>query len=256
MQIDFNNEEAVKAYLERNKTQTKDASKNFFSEMSKILSHVEENEIKDKGFGNEFNRKRSEHEKLFKFASIFKDGEKEFIKVLKSALDKYDALLFSYTDERKRENLKRYIEFIEMEIRHFDSSSSTLKKINLKPINTKPNLLIDIWEANIAGTKDEYHKIIEFLKLHCCEIGKPLLTEISGKLHWYGGKGAIQYLKGFIWTCLNKKWIIDKYSAPKYKEILKNTFDVKFSQTPFKQLYANPPKEMYLMPFKDLPSNS
>ena len=120
--------------------------------------------------------------------------------------------------------------------------------------NKKPECLFDIWQGDSKESKDQYQKIIDKLKLSCSEIDKPFVTEINGKLFWFKEYGSIQYLKGFICTCIKNKWITNT-SAPQYKKILSNTFNINFNPTPFKSIISNPAKDEYLKPFKNFLNN-
>lgn len=126
-----------------------------------------------------------------------------------------------------------------------------------KPKETGPpkniqESLKDIWIGNLKI----YDEIINLLKEENVKIGKPFLTEIGGNLYWIKGiTGHIQYLAGFIYTLIEKKWIADQHSAPSYKQILGRSFNIDFDPEPFKGLKGTPPKVKYLTPFKILPSN-
>ena len=127
-----------------------------------------------------------------------------------------------------------------------------------KQKNNTKLFLFDIWLPDSTGAKKrQCNKYIEYLKQDYSEIGSPFITEINGGLQWNNTpqKGWVQYLAGFIYTCLKKKWIHDTYSAPDYKAILERTFNIEFNLKPFKHLTSAPPKQKYLEPFKGLPVN-
>ena len=124
---------------------------------------------------------------------------------------------------------------------------------------TKPKNLFDIWVPDRNNEKEGmYQFYINHLKKEYKETASPFVTETNKKLYWnkVPQKGWVQYLAGFIYTCIQKNWIADLYSAPQYKPILRNTFfNINFNIKPFKQLSVNPPSEKYLQPFKNLPAN-
>lgn len=120
----------------------------------------------------------------------------------------------------------------------------------------KPETLFEIFLPDSNGEKQKmYDFYIAYLKQEYRETHSPFVTEINGILHWNNVSGRLQYLAGFIFTCIKNKWIADDYSAPKYKIILGKTFNIDFNPQPFKQLSTNPPKEKYLKPFSNLPAN-
>lgn len=245
-----------------NDTQIKDGLKRILRSLFNANIKAEENEIKDTVLEDELNKTHREFEKLFELASIFKNGEACLLKSLKDSLIKFKRRALTCADKEEKKKLDECIEFIEIEIIHFDISNAGLKKnkSRLKLPVTKheePKFLIDIWQNGSSGKNEEYQIIIEILKKYCSDFGKPFVTEIQNKLSWNKKVGWIQYLAGFIWTCIDKKWIADKYLAPQYKNILCNTFNIHFSShTPFKNIYDNPPNEKYLKPFKSLPVNN
>jgi hypothetical protein len=103
------------------------------------------------------------------------------------------------------------------------------KPRNLKPekiTKIKPKFLIDIWEPDKNGSKEYYDKVIEKLKINFNKFDNPLIIIVNDELHWnlIFSRGSRTYLAGFIKTCIDKKWILNNYSAPEYADILKNTF--------------------------------
>lgn len=255
--IDFNDPTSVASLPPTDYSKINRTIKNIIMEGVNNITLVNENEIVDIGRGDELNRTHAELVKLFEKFSFSRNSTKKILEEMGNQLLKLQANLFSCDNEEEKKALSLKIDFLDKETEHFTFKYFGRKKrLKIILIDKKPELLIDIWLPNKEGKKDEYQNIIDRLKRSSNYIDKPFLDEINGELHWLTGKGNIQYLKGFIWTCIKKKWIVDTHSAPKLKSILSNTFNIKFSATPFKNLRIDPPAEKYLLPFKNLPDNA
>ncbi|MFC2119323.1 hypothetical protein ACFLSY_11845 [Bacteroidota bacterium] len=149
-------------------------------------------------------------------------------------------------DNMRITSLIQYLGFLE----------SRKSKFLKKSVKNKPQTLLEIWELDTNGGKDQYYKVISFLQEDCYQIDGPFIDKNKNRLIWRKGyRGSIQYLAGFISTCINKGWILKIYSSNDYKLVLGNTFNVEFDPKPFKNIKINPPDEKYLEPFKGLPSN-
>jgi hypothetical protein len=138
-----------------------------------------------------------------------------------------------------------------------DFEKRCMQKVVKKEAKIRAECLLDIWLPDKQGQKTSYRKYIEFLKKENLTIGTSFIKDIQGELYWNKNplRGWVQYLAGFTYTCIQKKWIADAHSAPVLARALAKTFNVQFDHAPFKQLAANPPKENFLTPFKNLPAN-
>ncbi|MDQ6756267.1 MAG: hypothetical protein M3004_04950 [Bacteroidota bacterium] len=76
--------------------------------------------------------------------------------------------------------------------------------------------------------------------------------DIAGKLQWQKFDNHIQYLLAFTKTCIDKGHILNKYSAPDYQRIFKNTFNIDFDAKPF-QTIALKDVSKYDDPFLNMP---
>lgn len=124
---------------------------------------------------------------------------------------------------------------------------------------TKTDLVLeDIWQCDSDGTKKSYAVIIKLLLTEYNEIQSSFISGADGKYEWnkQPKKGWVQYMAGFIYTCLEKKWIKDDWSSDQYKEIFCRTFNINsFDSKPFDSIKANPPNDKYLKPFKSITEN-
>ncbi len=119
----------------------------------------------------------------------------------------------------------------------------------------KPETFFEIWLPDRFGSKDQYKTTIEKLMTIHQENDQPFVREINEVLFWTKSYKSVQYLKGFIWTCIDKRWIANNYSSKDYKKILSNSFNIDFAAAPFKSVYADPPDAKYLKPFQNFPTN-
>lgn len=120
-----------------------------------------------------------------------------------------------------------------------------------------PKKLLDIWD----GTKGQYQKAINDLIIVNPSIGEPFVIEKDGSLKWTyfnssKGNGWLKYLQAFAYLCLEKKLIKEDYrnlSAPKWREILRNTFGLHaFDTKPFQSLRSQEPLPKYKKAFSFL----
>ncbi len=163
-------------------------------------------------------------------------------------------MFISLEDKQERHFLISSVsEFIDNEINKLkaieeDQSVNVRVPIKTKPI--KPSTLVEIW--NPTG-KLEYEEMISFLKRNCLQIECAFVEEVDGKLTWakIPAKGWQQYIAGFLHVCMKHALIPKDTSAPELTEIIKNTFNVRPDDKPFKSLYSNPPaNKKYLAPFE------
>lgn len=133
------------------------------------------------------------------------------------------------------------------------------KKKSTKEKKPKSILILkDIWEEDCKGTKKQYDLTINFLLEEYLPIDSSFITEISGNYYWnkVPQHGWVQYLAGFMYICIKQKWILNRYSAPKLKDILCRTFNIdEFDSKPFRSLFVSPPDNKYLKPFSLFPEN-
>ncbi len=127
------------------------------------------------------------------------------------------------------------------------SSKPISDKITMKP---KKETLFNIWEMS----KEHYDEIIRKLATNVhLPLDIPFVT-CKDNLHYWNKsiKSSKSYLSGFIYTCLLKKWILDKHDSKEYKLIIKNTFNIDVDTTPYKGAHgkAKSHDNKYLEPFK------
>ena len=151
--------------------------------------------------------------------------------------------LFHFTNGRYRgylasNNLKYIVEAIlksqfSTQLRNkMKSEKSPKQKISTIKPKKKVETLFEVW------TKDEnhYNEVIEFLKESSPTIGSSFIQDITGKLQWQKFDNNISYLAAFTKACIDKGHINDKYSAPDYKRIFSNTFNIEFNAKPFQSI--------------------
>ncbi len=112
------------------------------------------------------------------------------------------------------------------------SEKSPAKKKNTIKPKKKVKTLFEVW------TKDEnhYNSVIKFLKEFSPTIGSSFIQDITGNLQWQKFDNNISYLAAFTKACIGKGYIKDKYSAPDYKRIFGNTFNIEFNAKPFQSI--------------------
>ena len=110
---------------------------------------------------------------------------------------------------------------------------------------SKPQTLNEVWEKN----DDHYNKVIEFLKDNSPTIG---CAFINDNLQWQKFPKNIMYLAAFTRKCIDEGHIENKYSAPDYQRIYKNTFGITFNTKPFKSIVTKDFTD-YLDAFVNMP---
>ena len=118
--------------------------------------------------------------------------------------------------------------------------------------------LKDIWETDKTGTKKEYDKQFEKLKVVIIKIDAALLIEENEIWKWNRKiEGSIQYLAGWLHICYKRGWLREPYSSPELTVIVNNTFNADIaSSTPFKSIKVKPPKNAkYTELFCKMPLN-
>ena len=198
--------------------------------------------------------------------------KKEFLIKLREYKVNYSKALEHYKKYKKVEAVSKLYHLILNKVEEkmnvllsLGAQNSQVNKVVSRNISTKvliPNsdkYLKDIWLPNKKGAKDEYEKVLGLLLKENITIGAAFVVKDgSGKYSWQKLPLHcwVQYLAGFVYTCIEKKWIEKGISAPAFKEILCRTFNIdEFDNKPFKSLYSNPPANKYLIPFKEIPIN-
>lgn len=120
-----------------------------------------------------------------------------------------------------------------------------------------PETIIEIWKPDNTGSKKEYDRMIEKLKMNNLKIDDAFISEENGKLYWNRKiYGSVNYLAAWLHLCIKRNWVDDTLSAPQYKKILNNTFNAGIgSTTPFKRIDIKPPNDEYCAPFNNIPNN-
>lgn len=117
--------------------------------------------------------------------------------------------------------------------------------INIESVEKKaPQTLEDIW---LVKTPKHYERVLEYLKE-----GSYYVKEINGHLEWQKINHHITYLAAFTRTCIDAGFIKDLGSAPDYKRILQNTFDITFNGKPFQSLSTRTFDAAYLDAFEKI----
>jgi len=198
--------------------------------------------------------------------------KKEFLIRLREYKVNYSKALEHYKKYEKSKAVSKLYQLILKEVDKklnellsLSTQNSQIDKVGSKKISTKvliPNndkYLKDIWLPNKEGTKDEYEIVLGLLLNQNVALGFAFIVKDSfGNYSWQKLPLHcwVQYLAGFVYTCLEKKWIEKGISAPAIKELLCRTFSIDdFDHKPLKSLYSNPPKDKYLIPFKTIPIN-
>lgn len=130
----------------------------------------------------------------------------------------------------------------------------TQKSIKRNKINNLK--LIDIWEPNSMNTKSEYFDVIKILMKDNSDINRPFVTKFKGKLIWGKMPGRNNYIAGFIQLCMKRGWILDKYSANQFCQIINSTFNVKVDSGLFKSVFIKEFKDKYINPFEFITKNN
>lgn len=127
----------------------------------------------------------------------------------------------------------------------------------LKPKKHIPTTILDIWKPDNTGSKKEYDRILEKLKIENPKIGCAFITEDAGQLYWNRNiHGSIQYLAAWLYVCIKQNWIDNTLTAPQYMRILNHTFNAHIgSSTPFKSINVTPPNDKHYAFFKNIPKN-
>ena len=161
-----------------------------------------------------------------------------------------------YKDEAEGKMYQNVLKKIDEQLENLleSKNESSTSRITFDNKNLK-----DIWLPNTGGAKDEYEIVIDLLLKENVAVGGTFLVkERVDKYVWQKLPLHcwVQYLAGFVFTCMKNKWILKDISAPALKNILLRTFNIEdFDHKPFKSLHTNPPADKYLIPFKGIPIN-
>ncbi|WP_461115059.1 hypothetical protein [Spirosoma jeollabukense] len=123
-------------------------------------------------------------------------------------------------------------------------STSKLEKSSPEEVikKGKPQYIKDIW----LGEEEFFWQIVK-------TYANKYIDEVDGRIIWAKQNSGVSYLAGFTYVCQQKGWIAkNSYSAPDFKRVYQNTFNIEFDEKPFKPNNLTSLDSIYLDPFKGI----